>query len=73
MSAKKVRTDILVTARSLSKAPKRYPLDKYRKNNNGNINIRAFEMHSYRVSYQITKNKIRILRLRHTSREPLQF
>ncbi|MGB0948547.1 MAG: type II toxin-antitoxin system RelE/ParE family toxin [Marinirhabdus sp.] len=33
---------------------------------------RAFEKHSYRVSYRITENEIRILRLRHTSRNPLK-
>ena len=48
-----------------------YPLDKYRKNNDGSI--RAFEKYSYRVAYQITKTEIRILRIRHTGREPLSY
>mgnify|MGYP000533413668 FL=1 len=50
--------------------PEIYPLDKYRKNNNGTI--RAFEVYSYRIAYQITKSEIRILRVRHTKREPLK-
>ena len=54
---------------SAKKVPEIYPLDKYRKNNDGTI--RAFEVYSYRIAYQITKYEIRILRVRHTKREPL--
>ena len=51
--------------------PEIYPLDKHRKNNKGDI--RAFEKFSLRVAYQITKKQIRIIRLRHTSRDPLEY
>ena len=38
-------------------------------------NFRAFVVYSYRISYQInpTTKEIRILRVRHTSREPIGF
>ena len=70
-SAQKVKKDILNITKNISKAPTRYPLDKYRKNNEGDI--RAFEKHSLRISYQIRKAEIRIIRVRHTSREPLKY
>ena len=68
-SAKKVREEIFDKAGNLKHNPEIYPLDKYRKNNDGTI--RAFEVYSYRIAYQITKYEIRILRVRHTKREPL--
>ncbi|HZJ20619.1 MAG TPA: type II toxin-antitoxin system RelE/ParE family toxin [Pricia sp.] len=40
-SAQKVKNDILEKASDIAEAPERYPLDKYRKNNDGSI--RAFE------------------------------
>lgn len=58
-------TDILKTHSEI------YPLDSYRKNNDGSV--RAFECYSYRIAYQITPTKIQILRLRHVSREPLDY
>lgn len=70
-SAKKVRDEIFDTAENLKNHPEMYPLDKYRKNNDGTI--RAFEVYSYRIAYQITKSEIRILRVRHTKREPLEY
>ena len=70
-SAKKVRKEIFDTAENLKHHPEIYPLDKYRKNNNGSI--RSFEVYSYRIAYQVTKSEIRILRVRHTRREPLEY
>jgi plasmid stabilization system protein ParE len=51
--------------------PEKYPLDKFKKNNDGTW--RAFEKHHYRVSYHILKNQIRIVRMRHTSKSPLNY
>ena len=70
-SAKKVKNTILSIAENLKDNPEIYPLDKYRKNNKGDI--RAFEKYSLRVAYQITEKQIRIIRVRHTSREPLEY
>jgi len=58
-------------AESLKDNPEIHPLDKYRKNNKGDI--RAFEKYSLRVAYQVTPKEIRIIRLRHTSRNPLRY
>jgi|GEM_PF-524743 len=40
-----------------------------------NIDFRAFVVFSYRVTYQIenVKREVRVLRVRHTSREPLGY
>jgi plasmid stabilization system protein ParE len=40
-----------------------------------NLNFHAFVVYSYRVTYQIINdnNLIRILRIRHTSKEPLNY
>lgn len=70
-SAEKVKIDILQITKSLSKSPTRYPLDKYRKNNKGDI--RAFEKYSLRVAYQIKEKEIVIVRVRHIKRNPLEY
>ena len=70
-SAEKVKAEILQKAKELSKNPERYPLDTYRKNNDGSV--RAFEKHHYRVAYQITTKQIRIIRMRSTYRLPLEY
>ena len=44
-----------------------YPLDKYKKDNDGSYH--AFEVDEYRVSYRVKTNEIRIIRIRHTSRK----
>jgi plasmid stabilization system protein ParE len=48
-----------------------HPPDKFKLNNTGNY--RAYEIYSYRIAYRILKDKVRILRVRHTSREPLKY
>ena len=70
-SAKKIINDILDTAENLPNNPKKFPADKYKLNNDGSF--RAFELHNYRVAYQIAFNEIRILRVRHVRMEPLEF
>ena len=71
LSAEKVKSEILSIAKSLAKAPTRYPLDKYRINNEGDI--RAFEKYSLRVAYQVKEKQIIIVRLRHIKRSPLDY
>ena len=70
-SAEKVKIEILRTTKSLSKTPTRYPLDKYRKNNKGDI--RAFEKYGLRIAYLVKEKEIVILRIRHTKRSPLKY
>ncbi|WP_179374873.1 type II toxin-antitoxin system RelE/ParE family toxin [Winogradskyella wichelsiae] len=52
-SAENVRNAIFSATDNLKYNPEIYPLDKYRKNNDGTF--RAFEIYSYRIAYQITK------------------
>ena len=69
-SALKVKAEILKTSRELSKNPEIYSLDRFKRNNDGSI--RAFEKYSYRVTYQVEKTRVVILRVRHAKREPLE-
>lgn len=45
--------------------------DRFKFDNDGSF--RAFEEFKYRVAYKITEDQIRILRIRHTSREPIEY
>lgn len=61
-------------AKAMNKAinnPEFYGPDKYKINNDGSY--RAFEKYHYRIAYRYSKNIIRVLRIRHTKREPAKF
>ena len=51
--------------------PIAHPLDRFKKNNDGNY--RACIVYNYRISYYVDGNTLYILRIRHTSREPLEL
>lgn len=68
-NAQMVRDTLIDITIDLPKHPKKYPLDKFKKSNDGSW--RAFEKYNYRISYRVTPGQIRIVRLRHTSRSPL--
>jgi plasmid stabilization system protein ParE len=70
-NAKKVIDEIILLADKLPDQPEMFPPDKFKNNNDGNW--RAFEKFRYRISYRITAKDIRIVRMRHTSRTPLQY
>ena len=70
-SAIKVRDEIFATADELGLHPEIYPLDRFKKDNDGTF--RAFEKYSYRITYRVLKTEISMLRVRHTSREPLNY
>jgi plasmid stabilization system protein ParE len=70
-NAENVRIDILAKIDELLSHPEKYPLDKYKLENDGYY--RAFELHRLRVAYFFGTNVIRILRVRHTSREPQEY
>jgi len=70
-SALKVKNDIFSVTDSLAIYPGKYPLDKYKKNNDGSY--RAFTLHHYRIAYRVLPSEIKILRLRHSSMEPLEY
>lgn len=70
-NAEKVFADIAKQLGRAVKNPEFFPLDKYKKANDGSY--RAFEKHRYRNTYRFTDNVIRVLRVRHTSREPREY
>lgn len=70
-NAKKVINELTALADKLAEQAEMFPPDKYKKGNDGSW--RAFEKYHYRISYRITKKYIRIIRMRHTSRSPLQY
>ena len=55
----------------LAIAPMSNPEDRFKKSNDGTF--RACVVYTYRISYKIDSNSIKILRIRHTSRQPLEF
>lgn len=65
-----VGNGILDSIESLLSMPLKHSEDHLRKNNDGRF--RAFVIYSYRLSYYVGENEIFILRIRHTSREPLE-
>jgi len=69
--AKKVRNAIVLDIESLKKHSAIFELDRFKYNNPGNY--RAFERYHYRVAYKHTETEVHILRVRHTSREPLDY
>lgn len=58
-TAEMVRSAIFAETEHLKSNPEIYPLDRFRKDNDGKI--RAFEKLSLRVSYEIKPDLIRIL------------
>lgn len=69
--AKEVKDTILKTTKELLEQPNLYEQDRFKLDNDGSF--RAFEKFKYRIAYKITEKQIRILRVRHTSREPIKY
>ena len=70
-NAELVRDTLIDLTIELPKHPDKYPLDKFKTDNDGTW--RAFEIYHYRISYRILKDQIRIVRLRHTSMSPQNY
>jgi addiction module RelE/StbE family toxin len=70
-NAKIVRTRILESTRILSTGKEIYKADQLKSENKGNY--RAYVIYNYRITYKIESGRIEILRVRHTSREPLEY
>jgi plasmid stabilization system protein ParE len=69
--AKSVKSGILKSVKLLSENPEIFEEDRFKESNDGSY--RAFTVYSYRITYRITSENIRILRIRHTSQEPLEY
>jgi len=70
-NASKVVQEIADSVQKATLNPQIYGPDKYKTENDGSY--RAFEKHHYRVAYRFSKSVIRVLRVRHTSMEPLEY
>lgn len=69
--AEKVKSEILQTTKLLNQTPDVFSEDRFKLVNDGSY--RAFTVFHYRVSYRITDNAVKVLRIRHTSREPFDY
>jgi plasmid stabilization system protein ParE len=69
--AEKVKEAILLEINNLPKYPQKYKADKYKTGNDNTF--RAFELYHYRISYRFTASEIRIIRIRHTKMNPLDY
>lgn len=56
------------TVELIIKNPERYPPDKYRLNNTEN-RYRVAILYNFRISYYISKEEIRIIRMRHAKQD----
>jgi plasmid stabilization system protein ParE len=70
-NAAKVKNEIFDEINILTAHSEKFPPDKYKLNNDGSF--RAFELYHYRVSYRFKRNEIRIIRIRHTKRNPKHY
>ena len=69
--ADKVKKAVFAKIDKLTKTPEMYEADKLR--TDGDKRFRAFIAYSYRVTYYIDSEHVFILRVRHTSMEPLEY
>ncbi len=69
--ANEVKNTILTTTQELIKNPFIFEQDRFKFDSDSSY--RAFVKYKYRVAYKITEKQIRILRVRHTSREPIEY
>jgi|GEM_PF-787461 len=67
-SASKVKKEIVQTSKKLAQNPYLYQIDEYYPDNTGDI--RRFFRWSYRVVYQVQKNRVVVLEVYHTSTNP---
>lgn len=64
--ATKLESKILSKIELLSQNSTIHQADRLKKNNDGTFH--AIEIDSYRISFRVLKNELRILRIRHSSR-----
>jgi plasmid stabilization system protein ParE len=67
--AKTVKRSILESIAILKEDASIYEIDRFKLNNDGSY--RALTVYSYRITYKVTPEEIHILRVRHTSQDPV--
>jgi plasmid stabilization system protein ParE len=70
-NAENVKDKILASIKDLLKNPEKHPRDKYRFNNDKSYP--AYEIYNYRISYHVSTEEIRIIRIRHTKMNPQEY
>ncbi len=63
--------ELIEKIKELPNSFQQYPLDKFRFQNDGTY--RVLFVDSYRISFRVNLNEIQILRIRHTSRNPVYY
>ncbi len=67
-AAKKVRNEIVKSAKDLNVFPEKFAEDPYLKHEPGNYRFKV--IWSYKIIYEVTPESIQILDVFHTSRDP---
>lgn len=67
----RIITEIYESTSILSTNPEIYKLDTLKENNKGNV--RAYEKHTYRISYVVEQEAVYIIRVRYAKKEPLDY
>ena len=67
----RIITEIYESTSILATDPEIYKLDALKENNKGNI--RAYEKHTYRLSYLVEEKTVYIIRVRYARKEPLEY
>jgi len=70
-NAEKVKQSVLKTIGEIPRNPERHPPDKFKENNSGNY--RSFEIYHIRIAYKTEPGTIKIIRIRSTWQEPLEY
>ncbi len=70
-NAEKVRSEILHSIKALAGNPEIHPPDKYRTDQDKGY--RAYELYSYRITYHVSAQEIRVLRIRHIKMNPVTY
>lgn len=67
----RIISEIYESASILATDSEIYKLDTLKENNIGNI--RAYEKHTYRISYLVEEEAVYIIRVRYARKEPLEY
>ena len=70
-SADRVVNDIMGSVAILSSQPEIYKLDGNKLNNDATY--RSFEIRTYKVSYRVLPDTVRIIRVRYSKQEPRKY
>jgi plasmid stabilization system protein ParE len=70
-TTKRIISEIYDSVSILASDPEIYMLDTFKENNKGNI--KAYEKHTFRISYLVEEEAVYILRVRYARKEPLEY